>query len=106
MDDILFMAWVEGRRPPLVHVTGELDLAGAPRLEAVLAGLDGDVEIDCSALDFIDAAGLRVFRTAHDECAARGCSLVLVDPGPAVERLVQIVGLESLFLTRQAREAS
>src|SRR5262245_10260112 len=100
------MAWVEGRRPPVVRVTGELDLAGAPRLEAVLAGLDGDVEIDCSGLDFIDAAGLRVFRSAHDACAARGCSLVLVDPSPAVARLVQIVGMEDLFLTRQSREAS
>lgn len=106
MDEVTFRALVDGRRPAVVRLIGELDLAGAAQLESVLAGLDGDVEFECSGLDFIDAAGLRVFQNAHDGCAARSCKLVLVDPSPAVDRLLRIVKLDSLFLIRQARESS
>jgi anti-anti-sigma factor len=106
LDEIPFMAWVDGRRPTVVRLTGELDLAGAPRLESVLAGMDGDVEFDCSGLDFIDAAGLRAFQKAREGCAARGCKLVLVDPSPAVDRLLTMVELENVFPIRQTREAS
>jgi anti-anti-sigma factor len=103
---MVFMAWVDGRQPAVVRLIGELDLAGAPRLASVLAGLDGDVDLDCSGLDFIDAAGLRVLQKARVGCAARGCTLVLVDPSPAVVRLLRMVELDELFLIRQAREVS
>jgi len=106
LDEIVFRAWVDGRRPAVVRLMGELDLAGAPRLESVLAGLDGDVDLDCSGLDFIDAAGLRAFEKARMGCAARGCTLALVDPSPAVVRVLRMVELDSLFLIRQAKEAS
>jgi anti-anti-sigma factor len=103
---MVFMAWVDGRQPAVVRLIGELDLAAAPRLASVLAGLDGDVDLDCSGLDFIDAAGLRVLQKARVGCAARGCTLVLVDPSPAVVRLLRMVELDELFLIRQAREVS
>jgi anti-anti-sigma factor len=106
LDEIPFMACVDGRRPAVVRLIGELDLAGAPRLESVLAGLDGDLEFDCSGLDFIDAAGVRALQKAREGCATRGCTLVLVDPSPAVDRLLRMVELENLFLIRQTREAS
>jgi anti-anti-sigma factor len=105
LDEILFTACVEGRRPAVVRLIGELDIAGVPQLASALAGLDGDVELDCSRLDFIDAAGLRAFQTAHEACAARGCTLVLVDASPAVDRLLRMVELDALFLRRQATEA-
>jgi anti-anti-sigma factor len=106
LDEVAFMARVDGRQPAMVSLIGELDLAGVPRLESVLAGLDGDVELDCSGVDFIDAVGMRAFERAHQSCAARGCSLVLVDPSPAVDRLLRMLELDVQFLIRQAREAS
>jgi anti-anti-sigma factor len=106
LDEVPFRALVDGRRPAVVRLIGELDLVGAAQLESALAGLDGDVELDCSGLDFIDAAGLRAFLKAREGCAARGCQLVLVDPSPAVDRLLGIVKLDSLFMIRQARESS
>lgn len=106
MDDIAFTACVDGRRPAVVRLIGELDMAGAPRLEAALEGLDGDVEFDCSGLEFIDAAGLRAFQKAQEGCAARGCKLVLLDPSPAVDRLLEMVQLDTLFLIRQEKEVS
>jgi anti-anti-sigma factor len=105
MDEILFTAWVDGQQPAVVRLVGEMDLASAPRLESVLAGLDGDVELDCSGLDFIDVAGLRAFQKAQECCAARGCTLVLGDRSPAVDRLLGIVGLDTVIPVRQAREA-
>jgi anti-anti-sigma factor len=106
LDEIVFRAWVDRRQPAVVRLMGELDLAGVPRLESVLAELDGDVELDCWGVDFIDAAGLRALEKAHEGCAARGCTLVLVDPSPAVDRILRMLELDTLFLIRQAREAS
>jgi anti-anti-sigma factor len=106
LDEIPFVALVNGRQPALVRLIGELDLASAPQLESVVAGLDGDVELDCSGLDFIDAAGLRAFQKAYTACTARGCTLVLVDPSPAVVRLLRIVEMDSLLPIAPAREAS
>ena len=98
---------VEGRLPAIARVSGELDLATVPLLTAALAEVDdGDIELDCSGLSFIDATGLRAFQIAHEACARRGCKLVLVDPSPALSRLVQMVGLESVFLFREAEAAS
>jgi anti-sigma B factor antagonist len=98
---------VEGRLPAIARVSGELDLATVPLLTAALAEVDdGDVELDCSGLSFIDATGLRAFQIAHEACARRGCKLVLIDPSPALSRLVQMVGLESVFLFREAEQAS
>lgn len=101
MDEIAFMASVDGRGPAVVLLTGELDLAGVPLLHSALAGLDGDVELDCSNLEFIDAAGLGAFLEAHEACAARGCKLVLMNPSAAVERLLRLVELDTVLLVRQ-----
>ena len=53
-----------------LRLLGELDLAGVPEVWAELAGVDGDVELDCSGLTFIDAAGLRLF-VAVQRCVSR-----------------------------------
>jgi anti-sigma B factor antagonist len=98
---------VEGHLPAIVRVSGELDLATVPLVAAALADVDdGDVELHCAGLSFIDATGLRAFQIANEACAARGCKLVIVDPSPALSRIVQLVGLESVFLFREAEQAS
>lgn len=98
---------VVGRLPAIARVSGELDLSTVPVLTAALAEVDdGDVELDCSDLSFVDATGLRALQVAHEACARRGCKLVLVDPSPALRRVAQMVGLESVFLFREQEEAS
>lgn len=107
MDENPLTVWVDGGTPAVVRVDGELDLAGAPRLLWALAGLDGDVELECSGLKFIDSAGLLAFVRAHRACAARGARLVVVEPSPEVERLVHLAGLDTvLHLRRRNAEAS
>jgi anti-sigma B factor antagonist len=105
LDPVAFTVSVDEGRGAVVRLTGELDLAGVPLLQSVLARLDGDVELDCSGLEFIDASGLRAFHEALRTCDGRGCKLVLVDPSPAVLRLLQMVEMDTVFLIRQESEA-
>jgi anti-sigma B factor antagonist len=106
VDGDAFMVGVEATSPAVVRLHGELDLAGVPRLLSALADLDGDVALDCSGLDFIDAAGLGAFVRAHRQCAARGAELVVVDPSPALLRLLRIVELDTELHLRRDGAAS
>jgi anti-anti-sigma factor len=101
LDEVVFTASVDGRGPTVVRLMGELDLAGAPTLCSALDGLDGDVELDCSGLDFIDGAGLWAVVQAHEACGARGAKLVMLNPSPAVDRLLSIVDLDTVLLIRR-----
>ena len=59
---------------------GELDASEVPRVRACLAGVDGDIEFDCSGLSFIDAAGLGLLVELDTECRARGAKLLVINP--------------------------
>lgn len=77
----------------LVSPTGELDLATAPHLEAVVALLettDGDVVLDLGEITFMDAAGARAVLAAAD---ALGGRLTLRPGQPQVRRLFAVIGL-------------
>ena len=101
MDGDAFMVEVEASSRAVVRLHGELDLAGVPRLLSALACLDGDVELDCSGVDFIDAAGLGAFVRAHQRCEERGAQLVVVEPSPVVVRLLQMVELDTELHVRR-----
>lgn len=88
--------------PSILKLVGELDLAGVPKVRARFAETDGNVDVDCSGLGFIDASGLGVLVAAHWECDARGDKLVLVDPSPCVERLLELTGLDGVLHVRAA----
>ncbi|HEY7070477.1 MAG TPA: STAS domain-containing protein [Acidimicrobiales bacterium] len=107
LEPLALKVTVNGRLPAVARVSGELDLATGPVLTAALADVqDGDVVLDCSDLSFIDATGLRAFQIAQQACRARGAKLVLVDPSPALERLLKMVGLDTAFPVQQEEEAS
>ena len=79
-----------------VVLRGELDCAGAPRVERALETLltDGvrDVIADIANTSFMDAAGLRAFvRAGHcaGACAAR---LLVCQPQPQPRRLLELAG--------------
>ena len=90
--------FVEHGKPDVLWLVGELDLAGVALVSQRLAELDGDVEVDCSRLDFIDAAGIRVLLAAHGVCAARGSRLVVVDPSRQVRRVLGLTSLDEVLL--------
>lgn len=92
------------RRPPSVEVrlSGDLDLSAAPGLaDHVLALVDGgaDVDLDASAVAFVDCCGL----SALERCLVLGHGRVrLSRPGDAVAGLARLVAAPSSPLHRPA----
>jgi anti-anti-sigma factor len=80
-----------------LRLVGELDIAGVPPLRALLAGVDGDIEIDCSELTFIDCAGLSVLQETQRACETAGVRLLLVRPSRCLTRLLDLFGLDGFF---------
>ena len=80
-----------------LRLVGELDIAGVPALRALLASVDGDIEIDCSGLTFIDCAGLRVLQETQRACETAGARLLLIAPSRCVTRLLDLFGLDGFF---------
>lgn len=80
-----------------VAVRGEIDAAAAPALEAACAEAGDHVRIVCSDCEFIDSAGVSALLRIRSAVVARGGSVTLVDPSPAVERILAITGLGEAF---------
>jgi anti-sigma B factor antagonist len=96
---------VQTERPDGVRLYGELDLASLPEVWARLEGADGDVELDCAGLTFIDAAGLRLFVSVQAACQARGAKLSIVSPSRCVVRLLELTGFDAVFDVRAESSA-
>ena len=93
---------VEGTRAYL-RLCGELDRATADSLTGVLdqqfASGRRVIHLDLSGLSFIDYDGLRTVVHAHNECLARGGSLILNHIEASTGRLLELTKLsEALFI--------
>jgi len=89
----------------LVTVTGDVDLATAERLrETVLARIEPGREVclDCSGVQFLDSAGLRVLLEADRTARTTRASLVLAAPSDAVARTIQLAGVAEVLTVRPA----
>ena len=78
----------QGAGRTLVVPYGDLDLAGAPDLEAVLAAQSGPVVVDLRQMRFVDLAGLRVLLEADARSRQDGMNLAFI-AGEAVRRVVE-----------------
>jgi anti-sigma B factor antagonist len=85
----------------VVTATGELDLYTAPRLQAALAGLlRGDVDrivVDLAGVEFCDSTGMNVLLSCLRRVHERGGELEIASPKPAVRKILQVTGLDSVF---------
>lgn len=96
-----------GRDGLTVEALGELDLATAELLSAVL-GCHADrrlVRLDLSGLTFVDCVGLQAIADAHRLFAAHGGRLVLVGVGPRIRWLLQVTGIDGLFVADGSADA-
>jgi anti-anti-sigma factor len=78
-------------------LTGELDLASAPVLEAATVRLcangANEIVFDLGRLSFIDSTGLRTILSSMNLCEEHLCDFWLL-PGPrAIQRLFELAGL-------------
>lgn len=89
-----------------LHLSGRLDVHTAAdarlALVAALAGGAGDLEVDCSAIEAIDATGLGVLVGVHRRADRAGRTLVLIDVSPAVSRVLSLTRLERVLHTSRA----
>ena len=85
----------------VVAVTGELELATAPRLRQQVVGLIGsgrsNVVIDLTGVDFIDSVGLGVVVGALKRCRTHGGDLMVAGAVPRVRALFEITRLDEII---------
>jgi anti-sigma B factor antagonist len=86
----------------IVTICGEIDLYTAPRLHGELAGLLADgmparVVIDMSGVEFCDSTGMNVLLSCLRRARERGGELEIAAPKPAVRKILQVTGLDSVF---------
>ena len=77
-------------------ITGELDMATSPEVQAVIVACAASARrltLDLSQLTFMDSTGLSLILEAHELCQDSGAEFVLI-PGPEhVQRVFEITGL-------------
>ncbi|HEX2313757.1 MAG TPA: STAS domain-containing protein [Thermomonospora sp.] len=93
----------------VVTASGELDLYTAPRLQTALAALlreeAGSVVVDLSGVEFCDSTGMNVLLAAMKRLEERGGTFELAGPRPAVRRILQVTGLDTVFTITDALPA-
>jgi anti-sigma B factor antagonist len=86
----------------IVTICGEIDLYTAPRLHSELAGLLAEdmparIVIDMSGVEFCDSTGMNVLLSCLRRARERGGELEIAAPKPAVRKILQVTGLDSVF---------
>jgi anti-sigma B factor antagonist len=83
-----------------MQIRGELDLAAEPAIvDALLQAMADNadltvVDLDVTAVEFIDSYGVRALLRCRDVAAARGRELQLTDVEGPVTRLLELVGID------------
>ena len=81
-----------------VGLSGELDLATAPKLDDELRHIEANgpplIVIDLSPLAFMDSSGLRALLAADSRAREAGRRLVLVRGDERVQRVLKITRLD------------
>lgn len=90
----------DGQRA-FVRLSGELDIATAAQGGLAIARAERDqaptLELDLSGLTFIDSTGLRLLLAVRERALAADRRLVLRRGPYAVQRILEITALASLF---------
>ena len=92
----------------IVEVTGELELATAPRLRQQVVSLVGAecvrVVLDLTGVDFIDSVGLGVVVGALKRTRAHGGDLRVVAPQDRVRSLFTLTRLDEIIVVADRLE--
>lgn len=88
----------------VLALAGRLDAASQGQAEAALLGQLGPgpggprrLVLECSGLDFVSSAGLRVLVAVVRRLKPAGGELVLCAPRPAVRHLIELSGMVNLL---------
>ncbi len=82
-----------------IALSGELDISSASRMEDELSTLQAQspklLVLDLRELEFMDSTGLRLIVRADEAARAGGTRFVIVRGPEPVQRVFQIVGLDT-----------
>ncbi len=85
----------------LVKVLGRIDSVTAKDFEAKIQPLVGNgtpkMIIDCSQMDYISSAGLRIFLTIHKTVVSKGGLVRLCCLQPSIMEIFDISGFSNIF---------
>lgn len=92
----MFNVKVQQGSTPTLMLSGRLDSVTAPKLDQALDGVLAKSPItrlvfDLSALEYLSSAGIRCFIRARKAIEPKGGSVAVVNPQPAVRKVLDIV---------------
>ncbi|MET9256347.1 STAS domain-containing protein [Streptomyces sp. NPDC048182] len=97
---LLITRTTTGEGVSVVTLAGEVDLDGSSQLRDVLLSCvertPGTV-VDFAEVAFLDSSGINVLISAHQAAESRGVWLRIAAPQSSVERVLQLVGVDTLI---------
>jgi anti-anti-sigma factor len=97
MADLIFDIKSEGTAH-VIAVTGEVDMATAPRLiECLQDRSDRDVILDFAGVAFIDSRGIAALLKSHKTLRARGRSLRITAEPDNVRKVLEVTGVDAVL---------
>ena len=85
----------------LIKLSGKLDIIGAGEIETKFAGYcAGDkvrMVVDLSEVDFLASIGIRLFMLTAKSIASRGGKMVLLNPTPDVQHVLEVTGIPAII---------
>ena len=85
----------------LVKLIGKLDIIGAGEIETKFTGYcSGDkvrAVVDLSGVDFLASIGIRMLTLTARSIASRGGRMVILNPGPDVQSVLEITGIPEII---------
>jgi anti-sigma B factor antagonist len=99
-----------GTTPPVVAVSGEIDVATAPQLREclhnVIAQGEATIVLDLLGVTFLDSTALGVLVGALKRCRELGGELHVVVADPRIVKIFEITGLTSVFTIADSLESA
>jgi len=94
--------------PPVVTLSGEVDLAVAPtlqeQLDLLLSAGASTIVVDLLDATFLDSIALGVLVGGLERCRAGGGDLYLLVTSPRILKVLEITGLTAIFPVHASRD--
>ena len=81
----------------IVSVSGEVDLATVPELQAALNAVSGDATVDLAGVSFMDSTGLSALIAAQNHTVGSGHRFTVINESELVARTMTIAGVYDLL---------
>jgi anti-anti-sigma factor len=85
----------------MIKLKGKLDIMGVGEIETKFAGYCGGenarVIVDLSEVDFLASIGIRLLTLTAKSVASRGGKMVLLNPIPEVQHVLEMTGIPAII---------